>query len=97
MAADSCQNDNDYILLDNYKAKIVEASQKNDIESFKENLENAMELNSLDGDLLYYKAYMNYALGDVAAALDQIGIYNFFYGMDDDVKQLYLEECSEME
>lgn len=97
LVANACQSEEDFERLNEFKLKIVEASQRNNIESFKENLENAMELNSLDRDLLYYKAYMNYALGDVAAALDEIGIYNLFYGMDDDVKQLYLDLCSEME
>lgn len=96
LAANKCQNDKDYKLLDDYKAKIVEASQNNDLERFKENLQYAMEMNSLDRDLLYFKAYMHYAVGDVDAALDEIGIYNLFYGMDEDVKQLYLDICSEI-
>lgn len=96
LAANTCQNDKDYTLLKEYKAKIVEASQNNDLESFKENLQYAMELNSLDKDLLYFKAYMHYAVGDVDVALDEIGIYNLFYGMDEDVKQLYLDLSSEI-
>ena len=95
LVANACQSEEDFERLNEFKLKIVEASQSNNIESFKENLNYAMELNALDRELLYYKAYMNYALGDVAAALDEIGIYNLFYGMDDDVKQLYLDLCSE--
>ena len=96
LVANVCQSEEDFERLNEFKLKIVEASQRNDIENFKENLNFAMELNALDRDLLYYKAYMNYALGEVAAALDEIGIYNLFYGMDDDVKQLYLNLCSEI-
>ena len=49
----------------------------------------ALCISPLNRELIFYKAFILLCLGDKNACLNEIGIYNLFYDMDDDIMMIY--------
>lgn len=71
------------------KQNAMACFEQNDTEECLKNIKNGLEISSLDPDLILYKAFLLSSIGKANEALDEIGIYSLFYGLDSDIEDIY--------
>lgn len=75
--------------LEAYKALALEQFDVGDFEACLGEIDKALDIYPLDQTLLLYKAFVLSNVTKYDDALDEVGIYSLFYGMDQDAEELY--------
>ncbi len=69
--------------------KAIEYVDKNDNITGLEEINLALNISPLNRNLICYKAFILLCLREKNACLNEIGIYNLFYEIDEDISIIY--------
>ncbi len=81
--------DEQKIELDRHMHKAVDYVDNGDANKGLKEINLALKISPLNRNLICYKAFILLCLREKNACLNEIGIYNLFYGIDEDISMIY--------
>ena len=75
--------------VDYHRKRAIELVDDGNLRNGVEEVDMALGIAPLNRDLICYKAFILLLLGDKKGCLNEIGIYNQFYDLDDDIMMIY--------